>query len=192
MPGQNLTCSVLLRPAFLQASAQFGLSMAVALSVHDMLCAAVADVQIKWPNDVLVGGKKIAGILIESAIKGRALDSAVVGVGINIGQRAFSVPTATSLSLQGCALSREEVAVRWLGALERRYLQLRAGQSMKEEYLARLAGMGIWLPYRNMLNGHDFDAKITGIDEAGRLLLLNRAGEETAFAFKEVGWRAYE
>ncbi|MFT7154174.1 MAG: BirA family biotin operon repressor/biotin-[acetyl-CoA-carboxylase] ligase, partial [Alteromonas macleodii] len=69
-PKSNLTCSYILRPVFLAAKNQFVLSAAVALAVFETVYQFIPNntLRIKWPNDILVGDKKIAGILIENTL----------------------------------------------------------------------------------------------------------------------------
>jgi BirA family biotin operon repressor/biotin-[acetyl-CoA-carboxylase] ligase len=86
--------------------------VAVATAVRD---ATGLDAGLKWPNDVLMGDRKLAGILVER-VAGRSGPVAVVGVGLNVHQRVLPVPGATSLALEGAAVDRavllEEVLVR--------------------------------------------------------------------------------
>lgn len=86
--GMNLTCSVVLKPK-LHASKYFLLSSITALAIVDLLADHGLDAQIKWPNDILVDGKKIAGILIETLIKGNDIETAVLGIGLNVNQSHF-------------------------------------------------------------------------------------------------------
>ncbi len=95
-----------------------GLALASAL---DQL--GVRDAQLKWPNDLLLGGRKLAGILCERRRGASGLDAAVVGVGVNVAQTLDEFPpelrdVATSLALAGHAVTREDVAAGFLNAFE--------------------------------------------------------------------------
>ena len=69
--GMNLTFSILLRPKFLEAKDQFRLNMAVSLAIANSLQSCLSQgIKLKWPNDILVDGKKIGGVLIESQLQG--------------------------------------------------------------------------------------------------------------------------
>lgn len=87
--GQNLTFSILLKGDFKEGKINLinlGSSLAVAQSLETLY---QFDVELKWPNDVLVNKKKIAGILIESTSKGNKINKIVVGIGINVNQPNF-------------------------------------------------------------------------------------------------------
>lgn len=105
-PGENVYLSLVLRPA-LAASAVAPLTLVVGLAVRDAVARRVGrPVLVKWPNDVLVDEKKLAGILIEGQVRGDALASIVVGIGVNVAVRAFPPPLdaiATSLAIAGAS-----------------------------------------------------------------------------------------
>ena len=86
--GDNLLFSVLLQPKC-DLIYQFYLNQFIAVSICQTLMQFGLDCQIKWPNDILVNKKKIAGILIENKIQGRMLHSSIVGVGLNVNQSDF-------------------------------------------------------------------------------------------------------
>ena len=102
--GKNATFSVLWRWVNFRPEHQFQLSKLVALTCVNFIkkCLPQAKVAIKWPNDILVNRKKIAGLLIESNIQGKQLKSSVVGIGLNVNQTIFpDAFCATSLRQLG-------------------------------------------------------------------------------------------
>src|SRR5205085_2328960 len=124
-PGQSLLVSVLLRPVISPAHAP-QISLVAGLAVTDALQAEGVTALIRWPNDILVGGRKICGILAEAASGGGArVDHVLVGIGVNLDQTAFPAEIAeraTSLRLiTGRAPDREAVLGALLAALDRRY-----------------------------------------------------------------------
>lgn len=186
--GQNLTLSVILYPDWLEAHAQFYLSMAVALSLRDTVHGAWCTV--KWPNDLYLGNRKAAGILIQNALSGQYLQSSVVGIGLNVNQIQFdpALPNPTSLALFfGKKFDLDEVAGRLFECLERRYLQLKSGHRavIKAEYEQSLFRIGLSSNFIRTNDNSQFKGIIQGVTEAGRLRVETESGEET-FEVKEI------
>src|SRR5215470_1021873 len=175
-PRRALTFSVLLRPA-VSAGLLGWVPLLAGVAVASALeHTAGVDARLKWPNDVLAGGAKLAGILAE-----RWGDAIVVGTGINVFQRRgeLPVPTATSLLLAAPPAGgdvRERLLTAVLGELARRYRawldQDRPGDAdgcgLRAEYLGRSSTVGaavtVTLPGGQRLTG-----TAAGIDAAGRL-----------------------
>jgi BirA family transcriptional regulator, biotin operon repressor / biotin---[acetyl-CoA-carboxylase] ligase len=95
--GQNLLFSMYLDSAILSVSNQFDLSKIVTISIVRTLKSYGIEAKIKWPNDVYVHDKKIAGVLIENQISGQNLKSSIIGIGLNLNQTEFEGLNATSL-----------------------------------------------------------------------------------------------
>jgi BirA family biotin operon repressor/biotin-[acetyl-CoA-carboxylase] ligase len=184
-PRAGLTFSVLLRPSF--PAAGWGwlpllAGLAVATPVRAM---SEVDVRLKWPNDVLVGERKLGGILTEVVGTG-----VVVGIGLNVSLRAdeLPVPAATSLALEGSAVvDREPVLRAALRELERRYRDLtRAGgdavaSGLAADYRAACATLRrdvrVELPGPRVVEGRAVD-----VDGDGRLVLDTAGGPQTVAA----------
>jgi BirA family transcriptional regulator, biotin operon repressor / biotin---[acetyl-CoA-carboxylase] ligase len=99
--GKNIALSIIVRPKQLTIAGQFYLSAAVSLGCYDFLYKYTGDdVSIKWPNDIYWRDRKAGGILIENALNGADWKWAVVGVGININQTAFSGRLKNAVSLK--------------------------------------------------------------------------------------------
>ena len=142
--ARGLWMSVLLRPV-LPAEKLGSLSLGAALAV----CRAIRRVApvtatIKWPNDVFVGDRKVAGVLLESRFDTASVSFVVIGMGINVSQTAEEFPpelqdAATSLeSASGNPVSRAELANAVLVELEHIYAELQSGnwERVREEVLA--------------------------------------------------------
>ena len=116
-PGAGLWFSLLLRPTF-SAELLPGLALCAGLAVRAAVAPLVsADVKVKWPNDVLAAGRKLAGVLVESQLSGAQIASVVIGIGINVAQTEFPAPIrdiATSLSFLG---SRDDSRERLLASV---------------------------------------------------------------------------
>jgi BirA family transcriptional regulator, biotin operon repressor / biotin---[acetyl-CoA-carboxylase] ligase len=129
LPGTSLLCTIVVRPSIV-AERWPAYSLATAVAVADMLeRVAELGVRLKWPNDVLVGGRKIAGILLESRLSADVAGVIAVGIGVNLGQRAFPAALAaraTSVALErGTAVERDAALAalltafgEWRGRLE--------------------------------------------------------------------------
>lgn len=121
-PGRALALSLVLHPGCERAAvALTPLVAAVALS--RALEALGVHAQLKWPNDLLVEGRKISGILVESRRDAEGADVVIMGVGVNVAQRDDDFPAelrgfATSMVLAGADATREQVAAGFLNALE--------------------------------------------------------------------------
>ena len=175
-PGESLLFSVLLRPQ-LELAQVSALTLAIGLALRDVIAPRVAaEAQIKWPNDLYVGGKKLAGVLVESQLQGDRLQAVVVGVGLNVATRDFPAEIAaraTSLALLGVAsLEREPLLHELLAAI-----------AMRVEAYQR-AGVAGFLDELNAfdeLRGRRVRVDALsgigrGLDDQGRLLLEDDSG----------------
>lgn len=186
--GKNLTFSIVLKPAFLPAGRQFLLNKIISLAILDFLKdCGIKQVAIKWPNDVLAEGKKIAGILIENIIQSNTIQYSVVGIGLNINQEKFtSTQAATSLKiLSGKSYSLEENLLKLASFIEGRYLKLKNDLlSCENDYLNSLYRFNEWNKFN--LKGTPANARISGVAEDGRLILQQENGIENHYDIKEV------
>ena len=186
-PGRNLTFSLLIKPTFLNAQDQFLLNKAFSLGLYDYLSQVLkGTVKIKWPNDMVVNNQKVCGILIENQIQGQNIQHSIVGIGLNVNQESFSLPTATSMKvLEGKDFVLNDSLNELLGHLERRYLQLRSGnlEELNSDYLSAL----YWLGETHLFRKVDeiFEGRITGIDSFGKLK-VNVDGTTEYFELKQI------
>ena len=187
--GKNMLATVILYPRFLNGGKQFAISKIVSLSLVEFLKNKTDDVSIKWPNDIYVGNKKIAGILIENTINGNNLFSSVLGIGLNLNQVRFLSDAPNPISLKqitGNEYDLETVASEILGSILNWYEKIEAGNfsEIDSAYFSQLFRSGEWGKYSK--DGNFFEAKITGIGEFGQLQLEKRDGTVDEFMFKEV------
>lgn len=163
-PGDGLLVSVLLRPAGLPAARWHLVTAAVALAAR-AACGEVAGVEpdVKWPNDLLVGGRKLAGILAEAA--GGAV---TVGMGINV---HGGPPEAAVLDLAaGRRIPREELLVRWLYQLDARVADWDA---VGDEYRRVCATVGREVSVE-LIGGERLVGLAEGVDPLGRLVVAGQ------------------
>jgi BirA family biotin operon repressor/biotin-[acetyl-CoA-carboxylase] ligase len=181
-PPGNLHLSALLRPdAPPETVGQVG--MLAALAVADAL-APMEDARLKWPNDVLVQGRKIAGILVETGLASGRIGWAVIGMGVNLAAHPTdSDRPAVSLAARGHAPpAPEDFAVCVLDHLALRVAAWRAQgfAAQREAWLARgpAAGerIGVRLPQGSVAGS------FAGLDRMGALLLETPAGPRTIAA----------
>lgn len=192
--GMNLTFSLVMHPVFLPVGKQFYLSKIASLAVlgalTEFLPASQYDIQIKWPNDVLVNGGKIAGILIENVL-GHAghLQHTVVGIGINVNQERFGPMKRRPVSLAQL-LHREtdltHLLTRFCKHFEALYLGLKQGREemIDKQYLQNLYGYERVARY--FVKGEAIAGRITGVSPAGHLLLEGAGGRQMRFDLKEI------
>jgi len=174
-PGESLLFSVLLRPK-LELSQASALTLAVGLALRDAIAQLLTETaQLKWPNDLYVNGKKLAGILVESQLQGERLQAVVVGVGLNVFTRDFPpeiASRATSLAVLGAAVDREPLLQEILNALALRldvYQQTGVAGILDELNAAdALRGQRVRVDAQEGVG--------RGLDEQGRLLLEDDGG----------------
>jgi BirA family biotin operon repressor/biotin-[acetyl-CoA-carboxylase] ligase len=190
--GLNLTFSIVLYPKQVSISQQFSISKAISLGVTDFLSRYVRGVSIKWPNDIYVGEKKIAGILIETAITGGKFSKAIVGIGLNINQEYFVSDAPNPVSLKNLTRDTYEISkllTELCSCLDNRYRSLIGGDyfTLQHDYGKLLYLKGVWAKYRDQ--NSDFEGRIVGVEDDGRLKIENSAGEMRGFYFKEVSFK---
>jgi BirA family transcriptional regulator, biotin operon repressor / biotin---[acetyl-CoA-carboxylase] ligase len=187
-PGKNLTATVVLFPNYLKAEKQFYLSIAVSLAITELLKSEKIDSEIKWPNDIHAGGKKIAGILIENSVINDILLYSIIGIGLNVNQQIFNdLPGATSMkNLTGTEFDLNRLPDRLLLCLEKQIEKLKKNkfQDLKREYIRKLYKFE--KEGRFSSNSQIFTGKIVDVDENGCLIVLKDDGTKQGFMFKEV------
>ncbi|MEI7829655.1 MAG: biotin--[acetyl-CoA-carboxylase] ligase [Prolixibacteraceae bacterium] len=190
--GLNLTFSIVLYPKQVEISQQFFISKAISLGVTDFLCKYVKSVSIKWPNDIYVDDKKIAGILIETAITGGKFSRAIVGIGLNINQEVFVSDAPNPVSLKNLTSENydlNQILKVLCACLEMRYQSLIKGNQtiLQNDYETLLYRKGVWAKYRDQ--NSDFEGRILEVEPDGRLLIETRIGEKRGFYFKEISFK---
>jgi BirA family biotin operon repressor/biotin-[acetyl-CoA-carboxylase] ligase len=187
-PGDALLVSVLLRPPVAPVEAG-ALAIVVAVAVADALAALTpAPVSLVWPNDVLVGGRKAAGVLIELSADQERVTWAVAGVGVNVRSApplAGARWTPGALAEHGPPPARADLLAAMLTSLSRRYAAwVRSGPA---EALAAFAGRDdlAGRRVRLALADGEMTGQALGLDEMGRLRVAVR-GVERALAAGEV------
>ena len=171
-PDSSILLSIILYPNLEQLPR---LTMAAALAVaRSIEKVAGLEPVIKWPNDVLIDGKKVSGVLIESDVQGDTVHYAIVGIALNVNLDPSSIPeiseTATSLKQAlGREVSRLHVLESLLGELEQLYQALRRGEPIDKEWRRRLETLGKQVAVR--CGGEVKEGCAESVDDDGNLLL---------------------
>jgi BirA family transcriptional regulator, biotin operon repressor / biotin---[acetyl-CoA-carboxylase] ligase len=187
----NLTFSFILHPLQLNPAEQFMLNKAISLGIIDYLKTIIDPLvlKIKWPNDIYAGKMKLAGILIENEILGDSLQTAIVGIGLNVNQKIFNIniPNPTSLAIiTGKKFDIPQQLSMLLSYIEKRIINLYNNdiELINNDYLKNLLYYGI----TNKFNYKDreIEAIIMGISEYGELKLKLSNDEIIVCGFKEI------
>lgn len=213
VPGCNVLLSLLLRPLFPPHMLVMITSLAVVDSIADMCQVEAA---IKWPNDVLVGDRKVAGILIETSHDSSGRMVAVAGIGVNVNggieelaeHSAMQLPlTATATTLEsacGHTVSRELFIARLLQYIEKSYFALQQemaklptvgtatsepfSRMIRERWRGQLATLGRTITVQQ---GNSVLSGIAeDVDESGELLLRCHSGELVSITWGDVEYPA--
>ncbi|MDR0560991.1 MAG: biotin--[acetyl-CoA-carboxylase] ligase [Prevotellaceae bacterium] len=188
-PGENLTMSIIMRPS-IAAEELFLLSKAFSVAVIESLQKFGLAASIKWPNDIYVENRKIAGILIEHSFSGNNLVFTVTGLGLNVNQTRFPPLEITPVSIAsetGIFHDVNKVMNSVLDAFTPLYNLLVIGRydTVNEMYMKKLYRKEGFFPYKK-LTGEIFYAKIVEVKNSGQLILADRNGKSEAFMFKEI------
>ena len=185
--GENLLVSVVLYPQVLFADEQVWLNIICCLAVNDTAAHFAKSISvIKWPNDIFIEGKKVAGILIENSLQRNKIKFSLIGIGLNLNQQHFSVDKAASLSrFSGAWVDPKVARLVLCENLNKYYSLLKANKRdfLWEEYHKNLLGKGVAIAFK--ANGQTFEGEILGIDKKGRLHVLS-GGEIKSYANKEI------
>ena len=175
----SLTASFLLVPGDVPAERWPWLPLLTGIAAASAVRRVTGvEVDLKWPNDVLAGGQKLGGILLERVDHGGAA-AAVVGIGINCTQSAdeLPVPEATSLAIAtGGPVDRSALLGAMVEELAARYDEWRQGADLRPAYLERCATPG--QDVRVAVPGGEVVGRAVDVDEGGRLVVRTDAGEE--------------
>jgi BirA family biotin operon repressor/biotin-[acetyl-CoA-carboxylase] ligase len=198
--GQNLLFSLILRPK-VDMRAALPVTLAFSTALAETLAEVTGrDAGVKWPNDIVVEGKKISGILSESSSRGARAAFVVVGIGINVNMRLDEFPdgfrnrSCSCYSLTGREWDRREVLVRVLASLENAHDEFaRDGfENMVARYRSRLAVLG--KPVRFEKAGVETAGTVVDVGVDGGLVVDTNVGiitlyEEEVTLLREEGTR---
>lgn len=187
--GTSLLLSLLMRPP-LPVSHSFLVGMGAGLGVAEGIRRTTGlAARLKWPNDVLIEGRKVCGLLLESRVLGESLDFIVVGVGVNVNfqtREVEGIPAeATSLrNALGHEVSRLTLLQAILESTDRRYVDIHRGESPQAEWATALDTIGQRV--RVQLGDRLEEGLAEGVTEAGALVVRQSNGRRLEISAGEI------
>lgn len=184
--GKNLLFSVFITLDNLSVTNQLFLMQYTAVSICEALQDLGLNAQIKWPNDLVVDGKKIGGILIENQLVGNKIVSSIIGIGLNVNQLNFGEITATSISEQlGVEQNRIDVFGKLLDKLNYYFQFIEFDAAiLNKHYLENLYRINTTARFHSEKMG-EFQGEIIGVDALGKLCLIHEK-KEYRFEVKQI------
>lgn len=189
--GVNVTASLILVPESLLTTQQFFLTIISSLAVYDSIQNLHPhQTFIKWPNDIMIGNKKIAGILIENKIAGKEIRSSIIGIGLNVYQKDFASEIASKAT--SLALENPEINVTIIDLVKKIAKQLSYYKSILErgdiEMLLHLYNSRLFL--RNIqgnfiIEGERIKGIILGVEKDG-LLQVSHSSKISKYDLKDI------
>lgn len=188
--GQNLIFTIALIPSHAERFHTLTLACAYALALQ-VEETVEQSAHIKWPNDVYIQHKKVAGILTETQFSGNSLDRLIIGIGINVNQSKFSEDlqsTATSLKQVSCSeIDREVFLSELLYKIECEYERwLERSDEQLKQINQKIVGHGQWVSLKVDKNTLDDKYKLLGINKEDQLAGINQDGDIKSFSYEQV------
>jgi BirA family biotin operon repressor/biotin-[acetyl-CoA-carboxylase] ligase len=191
-PNSNITFSFVIYPNHLSLQQHFTLNMLVSLGIIDWLKSLQIDSTIKWPNDIMIGNRKISGILIENISNSKEIRQSIIGIGVNVNQKQFSEEFSNRASsiLNETGIFTEDLESECLNLLA--FIAKRVERHKKNT----LTDKDLLIEYNNNLFRRDipafyssgnisFEATLVKVDGNGQLYLRTKEDVKTYY-FKEV------
>ena len=184
---KNILCSYIYFPDNVSVGNLDAFNYCLSIALVTCLNRFQIHADIKWPNDILVNNKKIAGVLIENSLSAGKIKSMIFGIGLNVNQVDFHSPNATSMALvtknefnlSEVSSSLTQEFNHWISFADRK------APFIKQEYLKHLFGLQKLQRFKSL--DHEFDGVIEGVNEHGELE-INVSGELKSFKNKEISF----
>jgi BirA family biotin operon repressor/biotin-[acetyl-CoA-carboxylase] ligase len=188
-PGENLLFSFFIEYGDLLIFEQQTITHATSLAISNCLTHFQIASSIKWPNDIVIGNKKIAGILIENQFQGNKIKSSIIGIGLNVLQQDFPIINTTSISNEtSTSVSLKDVLNRMIFELNQTFslIQLRSYKILSEKYTQKLWLLNEIADYETA-EGIRFRGIIKGTNETGKLIIYREDSKKSVdFDLKEI------
>jgi BirA family transcriptional regulator, biotin operon repressor / biotin---[acetyl-CoA-carboxylase] ligase len=186
--GLNIAMSVLFNPK-IHVAEHFFLSEFISLAIIDTLNSYNIRAKIKWPNDIYVQNKKIAGILIENHIQKDSINQTIAGIGLNVNEITFPEELPNPVSMKMILkhkLNRQIIVNNLIRNILMRYHQLKEGDfdSLHRDYYKKLYRRNILTEFK--AGEISFKARIEEVSKTGELVLIDQQLEKKSYLFGEV------
>lgn len=184
--GENVLLSVFIAPDNLSVENQYVLTYVASISILKVLRKIGISAEIKWPNDIYVKRKKIAGILIENSLIGGRINTSIIGIGLNVNQVKFSALNATSIKMEKSEfMSIDNIVFMLIFELNTYWEKAQNGEIafLRDEYLKNLYLLNQKSIFEDS-NGI-FNGTIKGVSAKG-LLIMDNNGKEMQYDLKQI------
>ena len=188
--GKNLIVSVLIKNILTDINQIFDLNVATAVSIANVLINNnIPEISIKWPNDIMSGNKKIAGILIENSIKTNNIIHSIIGFGLNVNQINYDdLPKASSLKkICNQEFDKNEILNEILSELKKNIAVLEKNKQsiIWKNYHELLFKVNKVMPFENA-NKSKFMGIVQQVNQSGKLIVLLENDDIKEFGIKEI------
>lgn len=189
-PFENITMSFPLDLNLVGINQQISINHIICLAIKNFISPYSSNVKIKWPNDIMVKGNKIAGVLIENSYEGKKLKHAIIGIGINVNQTEFPYPNTTSLKL----ISEENynpklIVFELINCINN---QIDIFSKLGAKAHKKIFDESLWLlgkksKFEFIRTNSSFEGEITGTSEEGLLKIIDlKSKKENTFRNGEI------
>lgn len=188
--GKNLTFTIAFKPS--SGDRLPLLTLCCALGVTRAINKyGVENCKIKWPNDLLIDGHKIAGLLTETVFMGRIPERVLVGIGLNVNQKKFDggveAEATSMLNEVGKTISREKLLCNILGEIELLYTRWHHRDTeLCKDVNERLIGFGQWVKISINQEVQDNTYKFLGMNDKGECVMLNEGLNVHTFSYEQI------
>jgi len=183
--GKNIIISIVIEP-HIAIDRQFEINKIITVAILDLLSELKIDGKIKWPNDILIGNSKVAGVLIENVISKKIVTHSVIGIGLNVNQVQFNnySPKATSLKIERSKEFLLNILIdKLLINIQKRVINYRLGLDINIEYLNSIFKKDIVSVFE--IDSQMFNGIIRGVTDRG-LIIIETESKLKKFDVKEI------
>ena len=189
MYGKNVLMSIVLSPNLLLIN-RFHLTICISIALLDLSKIYFQDrAKVKWPNDLMIDNKKLAGILIKNYIRDGIINNSIIGIGINVNQTLltrYSLQATSFKLLLGKDFHVSILIDKLLYCIEKRYIEMKTKgiDFMRKKYLDNLLYFNEWREY--LISGKKVKAKIINVDNTGNIVMNLEDKKNIKFSLKQI------